>query len=42
MTAKKLKAMIESGRLKAIQLNRQTFVFDTKYLPAEVINKVKS
>ncbi|MHC4068755.1 MAG: hypothetical protein ACYSR8_04145 [Planctomycetota bacterium] len=41
MTSKKLRAMIESGSLKVIKINRQTFIFDTEYLPAEVIRKVK-
>jgi hypothetical protein len=41
MTPRKLKAMIGGGSLKAKQLNRQTFVFDTKDLPEKVIEKVK-
>jgi len=40
MTAKKIRALIRSGRLKAIELNRQSFVFDTEYLPKKVIEKV--
>jgi len=41
ITVKKLRSMIKLGRLKVIQINRQTFIFDTQYLPTEVINKVK-
>lgn len=41
MTPKKLRNMIKSGSLRVIKLNRQTYVFDTKYLPDEVITKVK-
>ncbi len=41
MTAKKLRSMIDSKSLKAYRMNRQTFIFDTEYLPAEVIARVK-
>jgi hypothetical protein len=41
MTPKKLRSMIASESLKVIEINRQTFIFDTKYLPADVINKAK-
>jgi len=41
MTTKKLRAMIDKDTLKVIPLSRQMFIFDTKYLPAEVISKVK-
>jgi hypothetical protein len=41
MTAKKVRAMIDKGRLSVMPINRQTYVFDTKYLPTHVIDKVK-
>ena len=41
MTAKKLSGMIRSGRVKAKKLNRQTFIFDTKYLSPETIKQIK-
>jgi hypothetical protein len=41
MTPKKLRALIDRGTLPVMQLSRQTYIFDTKYLPSHVIEKVK-
>jgi hypothetical protein len=41
MTATKLKSLIARGNIKAIQLNRQTYIFDTEHLPATAIVKIK-
>ena len=41
ITAKKIRSMINSGTLKVIELNRQSFIFETKLLPEHVIKKLK-
>jgi hypothetical protein len=41
MTPRKLRSMIDNGTLEVHEINRQTFIFDTKYLSDDVISKVK-
>ncbi|MFC1738561.1 hypothetical protein ACFL1G_05880 [Planctomycetota bacterium] len=41
ITAKKLRTMINNDRLQVYKINRQTFIFDIKFLPEHVITKVK-
>ncbi len=40
VTYKKIRAMMNNGKLKFIEMGRQSFIFDTKYLPKHVIEKV--
>ena len=41
MTPKKLRGLIGSGRIKTIELNRQSYIFDKDLLPKEAIEKLK-
>ncbi len=41
MTAKKVRSMVDKGLLRVIQINRQTYIFDTSLLPKHVLEKVR-
>jgi hypothetical protein len=41
MTAKKLRIMIDNGRIPIETINRQAFVFDTRKLPDYVVEKMR-
>ena len=41
MTTRKLSVLMKSGLKKFKKINRQTYVFDTRYLPNYVVEKLK-